>query len=102
MSLLFSQEPFCDTSGRHLPSKLYHPSNEFLFFLPILDPGSPEKPSMFCLLAKGLLLLLLLVILAVGLWVFRAQKNYEMSRVRKLKRNRIKLRKKGKSGPSSV
>lgn len=65
------------------------------------DPGSPEKSPMFCLLAKGLLLLLLLVTLAVGLYVFRAQKNYKMSRVRKLKRNRIKLRKKGKPGPVS-
>ncbi|XP_057626499.1 SLAM family member 9 [Chionomys nivalis] len=66
------------------------------------DPGSLEKSPMFCLLAKGLLLLLLLVTLAVGLYVFRAQKNYEMSRVRKLKRNRIKLRKKGKPGPRPV
>lgn len=66
------------------------------------DPASPEKPPVFCLLAKGLLLLFLLVILAVGLRVFQAQKNYEMSRGRKLKRNRIKLRKKGKSGPTSV
>ncbi|XP_027274745.1 SLAM family member 9 [Cricetulus griseus] len=64
------------------------------------DPGSPEKPSMSCLLAKGLILLFLLVILAVVLCVFQARKNYEMSRVRKLKRNRIKLRKKGKLGPS--
>ncbi|XP_006990636.1 SLAM family member 9 [Peromyscus maniculatus bairdii] len=66
------------------------------------EPGYSEKSSVFCLLAKGLLLLLLLVILAVGLCVFRAQKNYEMARVRKLKRNRIKLRKKGKPGPSPV
>ncbi|XP_075843666.1 SLAM family member 9 [Microtus pennsylvanicus] len=66
------------------------------------DPGSPEKSPRFCLLAKGLLLLLLLVTLAVGIYVFRAQKNYEMSKVRKLKRNRIKLRKKRKPGPSPV
>ncbi|XP_049999024.1 SLAM family member 9 isoform X2 [Alexandromys fortis] len=68
----------------------------------VYHPGSPEKSPTFCLLAKGLLLLLLLVTLAVGLYVFRAQKSYEMSRVRKLKRNRIKLRKKGKPGPSPV
>ncbi|XP_028641548.1 SLAM family member 9 isoform X2 [Grammomys surdaster] len=66
------------------------------------DPGYPEKPSMLCFLVKSLVFLLLLVILAVGLYIYRAQKNYEMPRVRKLKRNRIKLRKKGKSGPTPV
>ncbi|XP_036058985.1 SLAM family member 9 [Onychomys torridus] len=65
-------------------------------------PGYSQKSSGLCLLAKGLLLLLLLVILAVGLCVFRARRNYEMARVRKLKRNRIKLRKKGKPGPCPV
>uniref|UniRef100_A0A2I3HIK2 Immunoglobulin V-set domain-containing protein n=1 Tax=Nomascus leucogenys TaxID=61853 RepID=A0A2I3HIK2_NOMLE len=38
-----------------------------------------EKPSTaFCLLAKGLLILLLFVILAVGLWVIRVQKRHKM------------------------
>lgn len=66
------------------------------------DPGYPEKPPMFCFLVKSLFLLLLLVILAVGCCIFQARKNYEMPRVRKLKRNRIKLRKKGQSGPTPV
>nr|BAC41061.1 unnamed protein product [Mus musculus] len=66
------------------------------------DPGYPEKPSMLCLLVKSLFLLLLLAILTVGLCLFRAQKSYETPWVRKLKRNRIKLRKKGKSGPTPV
>jgi hypothetical protein len=56
----------------------------------------------FCLVAKGLLLLLLLVILAMGLWVIQAKKNCEMPRMRKLKRDRMKLRKKGKSALSPV
>ncbi|XP_076770623.1 SLAM family member 9 isoform X2 [Arvicanthis niloticus] len=66
------------------------------------DPGYPEKPSMLCFLIKSVFLLFLLVVLTVGLCIFRAQKNYEMPRVRKLQRNRIKLRKKGKSGPTPV
>uniref|UniRef100_A0A8C9PHC1 SLAM family member 9 n=1 Tax=Spermophilus dauricus TaxID=99837 RepID=A0A8C9PHC1_SPEDA len=62
------------------------------------DPGYPEKSStVFCLLAKGLLLLLLLVILVVSLWVIRV---YKMPRMRYLKRNRMRLRKRGKAGPS--
>lgn len=66
------------------------------------DPGYPEKPSMFCVLAKGLLLLLLLVILAVGLFICQAWKKREMATVRNLRRNRIKLRKKGKPSPNPV
>uniref|UniRef100_A0A2K6BQN7 SLAM family member 9 n=1 Tax=Macaca nemestrina TaxID=9545 RepID=A0A2K6BQN7_MACNE len=60
-----------------------------------------EKPSTaFCLLAKGLLVLLLLVILATVLWVIRAQKRREMPRMKKLMRNRMKLRKKAKPASS--
>ncbi|KAL2771459.1 SLAM family member 9 isoform 1 precursor, partial [Daubentonia madagascariensis] len=67
------------------------------------DPGYPsEKPTAFCLLAKGLFLLLLLVILTMGLWVIRVQKRCKMSRMKKLRRNRMKLKKKGKPGPSPV
>ncbi|XP_052056885.1 SLAM family member 9 [Apodemus sylvaticus] len=66
------------------------------------DPEYPEKPSMVCFLVKSFFLLLLLVILAVGLCIFQPRKNYEMPRVRKLKRDRIKLRKKEKSGPTPV
>ncbi|XP_047376857.1 SLAM family member 9 [Sciurus carolinensis] len=65
------------------------------------DPGYPEKSStFFCLLAKGLLLLLLLIILVVGLWVIRVQKKCKIPRMQKLKRNRMKLRKRGKTGLS--
>ncbi|XP_040594556.1 SLAM family member 9 isoform X2 [Mesocricetus auratus] len=39
---------------------------------------------------------------AVVLCVFQTRKNRELSRVRKLKRNRIQLRKKGSPGPSPV
>nr|XP_003466718.1 SLAM family member 9 [Cavia porcellus] len=61
------------------------------------DPGYLEMPSVSsCLLAKGLLLLVLLIILAVGLWVTRVKKKSDLPRTRKLKRNRIKLRKKRK------
>ncbi|XP_069335302.1 SLAM family member 9 [Eulemur rufifrons] len=68
------------------------------------DPRYPsEKPSTaFCLLAKGLLLLLILVILAVGLWIIRVWKRGEMPRMKKLGRNRMKLRKKRTPGPSPV
>uniref|UniRef100_A0A3Q2LSQ2 SLAM family member 9 n=1 Tax=Equus caballus TaxID=9796 RepID=A0A3Q2LSQ2_HORSE len=66
------------------------------------DPGYPlEKTSTsFCLLAKGLLLLLLLVILAVGLWYIRVQTRCKTPRMKTLRRNRMKLRKKGKPDPS--
>ncbi|XP_021095489.1 SLAM family member 9 [Heterocephalus glaber] len=43
--------------------------------LRVYHPGYPETPSVSsCLLAKGLLLLVLLTSLAVGLWVTRVQK----------------------------
>uniref|UniRef100_A0A9L0IXA6 SLAM family member 9 n=1 Tax=Equus asinus TaxID=9793 RepID=A0A9L0IXA6_EQUAS len=66
------------------------------------DPGYPlEKASTsFCLLAKGLLLLLLLVILAVGLWYIQVQTRCKTSRMKTFRRNRMKLRKKGKPDPS--
>ncbi|XP_027468251.1 SLAM family member 9 [Zalophus californianus] len=65
------------------------------------DPGFPlKKATYFCLLAKGLLLLLLIVILAAGLWLIRAQKRCQMPRMRKLKRNRLWLKKKEKPRPS--
>ncbi|XP_051003862.1 SLAM family member 9 [Acomys russatus] len=83
--------PISNISSRHIPVGSF-----------CADPGYPQKPSMLCLLTKSLLLLLLLVILAVTLCIFRAQKNYEMASMRKLKRNRIKLRKKEKASPSPV
>ncbi|XP_037669381.1 SLAM family member 9 [Choloepus didactylus] len=66
------------------------------------DPSflSEKASSSFCLLAKALLLLLLLVILSVGLWRIRVQTRGKMPRMKKLRRNRMKLRKKGKPGPS--
>ncbi|TEA38032.1 hypothetical protein DBR06_SOUSAS27910024, partial [Sousa chinensis] len=66
------------------------------------DIGYPlEKSSTsFCLLAKALLMLLLFVILAVGLWLIRVQTRCKMPRMKKLRRNRMRLRKKGKPGPS--
>ncbi|XP_077011842.1 SLAM family member 9 [Tamandua tetradactyla] len=66
------------------------------------DPSFPsEKASFpFCLLIKMLLFLLLLVILAVGLWIIRVQTRCKMPKMKKLRRNRMKLRKKGKPGPS--
>uniref|UniRef100_A0A8D1W1I6 Ig-like domain-containing protein n=1 Tax=Sus scrofa TaxID=9823 RepID=A0A8D1W1I6_PIG len=65
------------------------------------DPGYPSEASTsFCLLAKGLLVLLLFVILAVGLWLIRVKTRCKMPKMRKLKRNRMRLRKKGKPDPS--
>lgn len=65
------------------------------------DLGYPsEKTSVsFCLLAKTLLLLLLLVTLAVGLWLVRGQRTFKTPRMKKLRRNRIRLRKKERPGP---
>ncbi|XP_033621592.1 SLAM family member 9 isoform X2 [Fukomys damarensis] len=61
------------------------------------DPGYLETPSVSsCLLAKGLLLLVLLISLALGLWITRIPKKSEVPRTRRLKGNRIKLRKKGR------
>ncbi|XP_017359139.1 SLAM family member 9 [Cebus imitator] len=60
-----------------------------------------EKPSThFCLLTKGLLIFLLLVILAIGIWVIQVRKRYRMPRMKKLRRNRMKLRRKEKPGSS--
>uniref|UniRef100_A0A2I2ZT18 SLAM family member 9 n=1 Tax=Gorilla gorilla gorilla TaxID=9595 RepID=A0A2I2ZT18_GORGO len=66
------------------------------------DPNyASEKPSTaFCLLAKGLLVFLLLVILAMGLWIIRVQKRHKMPRMKKLMINRMKLRKEAKPGSS--
>ncbi|XP_058393859.1 SLAM family member 9 isoform X2 [Diceros bicornis minor] len=66
------------------------------------DPGYPlEKASpSFCLPAKGSLFLLLLVTLAVGLWRIRVQTRCKRPKMKKLRRNRMKLLKKGKPGPS--
>ncbi|XP_057583424.1 SLAM family member 9 [Hippopotamus amphibius kiboko] len=60
------------------------------------DPGDSTS---FCPLAKGVLILLLLVTLAVGLWLVRVQTGCKAPRMKKLKRNRMRLRKKGKPGP---
>lgn len=67
------------------------------------DPGYSEKPStFFCLLAKGLLLLLILLILAVGLWAIRAQEKAQTPQIKQLRRNRMKLRRRGKPDPSPI
>ncbi|KAI5940733.1 SLAM family member 9 isoform X2 [Manis javanica] len=63
------------------------------------DPGYPAEKASFCVLAKALLLALLLGILAAGLWLIRAQKRCNMPRMRELKRNRMRLTKRGKLGP---
>ncbi|XP_048213378.1 SLAM family member 9 [Perognathus longimembris pacificus] len=56
------------------------------------DTGYPEmSPVTVCFLAKGLLLLLLVVILVTSLWVFQVQKKCEKSRMRKIKTNRMNL-----------
>ncbi|XP_074178175.1 LOW QUALITY PROTEIN: SLAM family member 9 [Rhinolophus sinicus] len=66
------------------------------------DLGYPSEKSSasFCLLAKALLFLLLLVTLVVGLWLIQSQARCKTPRMKKLRRNRMKLRKKGKPGPS--
>ena len=43
---------------------------------------------------------MLFVILAVGLWLIRVKTRCKMPKMRKLKRNRMRLRKKGKPDPS--
>uniref|UniRef100_A0A2K6GNJ4 SLAM family member 9 n=1 Tax=Propithecus coquereli TaxID=379532 RepID=A0A2K6GNJ4_PROCO len=76
---------------RHYNLRVYHPRYP------------SENPSTaFCLLAKVLLLLLLLVILAVGIWITRVWKRGKMPRMKKLRRNRMKLRKKRTPGPSPI
>ncbi|XP_036778602.2 SLAM family member 9 isoform X1 [Manis pentadactyla] len=62
-------------------------------------PGYPAEKASFCVLAKALLLLLLLGILAAGLWLIRAQKRCKMPQMRELKRSRMRLTKRGKPGP---
>ncbi|XP_044800089.1 SLAM family member 9 isoform X5 [Bubalus bubalis] len=66
------------------------------------DPGYPlEKASTsFCILAKGLLILLLFGTLAVGFWFIRIQTRGKVLRMKKLKRDRMRLRRKGQPGPS--
>ena len=66
------------------------------------DPGYPlEKASTsFCSLAKGLLILLLFGTLAVGFWFIRVQTRGKVLRMKKLKRDRMRLRRKGQPGPS--
>ncbi|XP_006895594.1 PREDICTED: LOW QUALITY PROTEIN: SLAM family member 9 [Elephantulus edwardii] len=66
------------------------------------DSGFPSEKasSSFCLLAKGLLFFLLLVVLVVGIWIIRIQKRCQMPKMKKLRRNRLKLKKRGKPGPS--
>uniref|UniRef100_G1RSL8 Ig-like domain-containing protein n=1 Tax=Nomascus leucogenys TaxID=61853 RepID=G1RSL8_NOMLE len=64
-----ANNPICNVSSRPIPAGPF-----------CADPNyASEKPSTaFCLLAKGLLILLLFVILAVGLWVIRVQKRHKM------------------------
>lgn len=90
--------------GPWVCSASYH-SFSWDFFFPyfIPDPGYSEKPStFFCLLAKGLLLLLILLILAVGLWAIRAQEKAQTPQIKQLRRNRMKLRRRGKPDPSPI
>ncbi|XP_023394081.1 SLAM family member 9 [Pteropus vampyrus] len=64
------------------------------------DPGYPLEKALdsFCLLTKVLFLLLLLITLAVGLWLIQGQTRCKTPRMKKLRRNRMRLRKKGKPG----
>ncbi|CAK7307634.1 SLAM family member 9 [Vulpes lagopus] len=65
------------------------------------DPRFPEETSTYsCLLAKGLLLLLLFAILGAGLWCVQAQRGCQAPRTRKLERNRLRLRRKEQPSPS--
>ncbi|KAM5202617.1 SLAM family member 9 [Hipposideros larvatus] len=66
------------------------------------DLGYPlEKSSAsFCFLVKALLLLLLLGTLVVGLWLLQGQTRCKTLRMRKLKRDRMRLKKTRKPGPS--
>ncbi|CAK6439781.1 unnamed protein product [Pipistrellus nathusii] len=63
---------------------------------------SEKASASFCLLTKALLFLLLLVTLAVGLWLARGQKESKTPRVKKIRRNRLKLKKTDKPGPAGL
>lgn len=65
-----------------------------------LSHPSQKTEGHFCILVKGLLLLMLLGSLAVGLWLSRSRMRHEVLEMRKLRRNRMKLKKKDKTGPS--
>ncbi|XP_006168931.1 SLAM family member 9 [Tupaia chinensis] len=86
-----ASNPVSDVSSRPVSAGLF-----------CADPGYPsEKPAAFiCLLAKGSLLLLLLVILVVGLWATQVQERSNAPRTKKLRRHRMELRKKNQPGPS--
>ncbi|XP_026343106.1 SLAM family member 9 [Ursus arctos] len=78
-----ASNPVSSTASRPIPAGSF-----------CADSGYPsEQLTYFCLLAKGLLLLLLFVILAAGLWLLRAQKPCRTPRRRKFKRNRLRLKK---------
>uniref|UniRef100_A0A452T124 SLAM family member 9 n=1 Tax=Ursus maritimus TaxID=29073 RepID=A0A452T124_URSMA len=78
-----ASNPVSSTASRPIPAGSF-----------CADSGYPsEQSTYFCLLAKGLLLLLLFVILAAGLWLLRAQKPCRTPRRRKFKRNRLRLKK---------
>ncbi|XP_038304044.1 SLAM family member 9 isoform X1 [Canis lupus familiaris] len=71
------------------------------YSLRVYHPHFPEETSTYsCLLAKGLLLLLLFAILGAGLWCVRAQRGCQTPRTRKLERNRLRLRRKEQPSPS--
>ncbi|XP_023616467.1 SLAM family member 9 [Myotis lucifugus] len=63
---------------------------------------SEKASASFCLLVKALLLLLLLVTLATGLWLAQGQKGCKIPRMKKIRRNRLRLRKTDKPGPAGL
>ncbi|KAM5295302.1 LOW QUALITY PROTEIN: SLAM family member 9 [Glossophaga mutica] len=70
---------------------------------------TPDNPELIllgkasascCLLVKASLLFLLLVTLAMGLWLIQGQKGCKIPRMRKFRRNRMRLRKEEKPASS--
>ncbi|KAF6075894.1 hypothetical protein HJG60_017318 [Phyllostomus discolor] len=70
----------------------------------LLDPSVQiplgKASASCCLFTKASLLFLLLVTLAMGLWLIQGQKRCKIARMRKFRRNRMRLRKKKK--PASI
>lgn len=96
--LTVSLRHHCGIWGRYHPDLTPPAGEPPLLSSSVPDSGYPlEKASdSFCLLTKVLFLLLLLITLAVGLWLIQDQTRGKTSRMKKLRRNRMRLRKKGK------
>uniref|UniRef100_A0A8C3WAA6 SLAM family member 9 n=1 Tax=Catagonus wagneri TaxID=51154 RepID=A0A8C3WAA6_9CETA len=85
-----ASNPISNTSSRPIPAGPFCADADF----------PSEASTSLCLLVKGLLVLSLFVILAMGLWLIRVKTRCKVPKMKKLKRNRMRLRKKGKPGPS--